>query len=70
MKGKCVNPKSTDPEKCCKCEEYEDHLPCARCAASGGGCVELCRKASATHTAGMCAYGDNATNGLCCKCFP
>ena len=69
MMGKCVNPNSTDPEKCCECEEYIDDLPCARCASSAGGCVELCRRASKNNTAGMCAFGDNSAKGLCCTCF-
>ena len=68
-KGTCAVPGSTDPDHCCSCEDYADDIPCAKCAASAGGCVELCR-AGGTHTAGMCLYGDDDPQGLCCECFP
>ena len=67
QRGLCKFPASTDPGKCCECDEYVDPKPCAKCAASAGGCVELCIKAG--HLAGMCAFGDDSPNGLCCTCF-
>jgi hypothetical protein len=67
QRGLCKFPVSTDPGQCCECEEYVDPKPCAKCAASVGGCVELCIKAG--HLAGMCAFGDDSPDGLCCTCF-
>jgi len=74
MKGRCAVPGSTDPGHCCACEAYTDDTPCAKCAASAGGCVELCA-AIKPHVAGMCRYGDDYPKGsggetLCCECFP
>jgi hypothetical protein len=65
--GTCKFPASTDPGRCCECDEYADPKPCAKCAASAGGCVELCVRAG--HLAGMCAYGDGSPRDLCCTCF-
>jgi len=66
--GECAAPNSTDPGDCCRCESFAPDMPCLKCAAGAGGCVELCR--SAGHQAGMCKYGDGSANGLCCECFP
>ena len=68
--GTCAHPGSSDPGQCCSCGPYVESTPCKRCGRAGGatGCVELCRNAG--HSAGgMCAFGDNITKGLCCKCF-
>jgi hypothetical protein len=67
--GTCAHPGSTDPALCCDCSDHPDPLPCAKCAASAGGCVALCVKAG--HAGGgMCRYGDGSPNNLCCECFP
>ena len=67
QRGTCKFPASTDPGKCCECDEYIDPKPCAKCAASAGGCVGLCIDAG--HLAGMCGFGDGSPHGLCCTCF-
>ena len=40
--GKCAASSTTDPGKCCECEEFKEARPCAECAKGAGGCVELC----------------------------
>ena len=40
--GTCAYPGSADPTRCCACSPYIEPMPCAKCASSAGGCVELC----------------------------
>ena len=54
MTGKCEYTESTDPDKCCSCEEYVEE--------SAGGCVERCRAQG--QLAGVAAW-----NSTSCECF-
>jgi hypothetical protein len=67
--GKCAASSTTDPGKCCECEEFKEARPCAEWAKGVGGCAELCVE-NQLSLAGMCLYRGWLSKGDVCECFP